>query len=200
MQQDFQRFLNWYLSPLTRMKRGAFNVVVFVALLPALLLPTGKGSALAGVGAIDPVAVQNMMASMQNAQSAEDVVRQVEQLRSGVRESGLANLGQELQYGQQMEKGFNWSAFVTVVTFLLLIPVFRMRLRDMGKSENVEQYVYVGLVYLSVVSMFAQEVLGLKLPMSLFLTFGTVSFLVMGWVCMSGSNYVPSSERGKGGF
>lgn len=173
-------FLDWYLSPWRRVNRAVFNVVLFAATLPGLVLSvmgftSGAGGVLGSLmdmmnaaknlGAVpeDPTALQRALETMQRAGQGFEAV--------GAEHAAAAA---ELP----------WDTIVNGAIWLVMLPLVMMRLRDMGKGQRAVLVITV-LVYVGVV-------MDLWVDVGLPDWFGgwktaadVVGFIIVMWLCVA---------------
>lgn len=169
-------WLGWYLAPWRRIGRLEFGIFVFVFTLPGvvfLFLGWMQGAS----GWLSPVF------------AAMDVGNQVRQGGGGDVGQQLQTLGSlvdtpRLQEPVAVAASFDWAGLVNHLLQLLMIPLCRMRLRDMGKEGPWE----VGLAVLfnlsavyGVLAVFGVDEIPFR---SLFAVVGFAGFL---WLCFARS-------------
>lgn len=206
--RDLERILAWYLNPFVRMKRGLFNVVIFVVMIPAFFLPDGGQGMMATVQGLMGGSVPSAsMHQPHSDQSIEGTLREIEDARTRARSLDVGSLyDTDNGYDDSNDvvsshkktskpKPFNWAGFYNFLLFLGLFQVFRMRLRDMGKIDISDQAWFLAPIYLAVFCDFLSSVLKIDVPFMLGGVFGFLSFIILGWICMAPSSYIPPSER-----
>lgn len=181
----FQEFLDWYLAPWRRIGRVEFGAFLAAVSVPGFILMIfGFADGLSGW--LAPLA------------GLMDVGKQV----SGGGEAGLdalQGLAGQLQAGSSgvsdtpAATPFDWSGLVNNLLLIMLIPLCRMRLRDMGKVGKKE-WVMTALFNVGPVDAFLQ-VFGLDI-VPLGWLFGLLNFGGYTWLCIAASApRVPAHER-----
>ncbi|MFT7432931.1 MAG: uncharacterized membrane protein YhaH (DUF805 family) [Alphaproteobacteria bacterium] len=186
---DLNKFLSWYLSERTRLTRGIFNIIFFVAFIPVLFIKMNTGvemvtqqadkykplmdiaeQALEGVNGYD---VYDVKGAMDKSQKTRDVTRQL-----------MRDFGVGAPQKSTSEKGVGIADILNLVIFIALIPVVHMRLRDLGKWGN-EMWLYTALVYSGIAADSLKSVLGISLPFVLTAVLGILTFILLSWLCMA---------------
>lgn len=209
MSRDIERFLGWYLNPLSRMKRGFFNILVFALMLPPFFLPDGGTGIMSSVESLMGGSLTQMTDPLgaRKEKSVAEIVKEAEDARASARQLDVSSLYDsygrirpEAERAQSEEEkvhehGFNWAGIYNLLMFAALFQILRMRLRDMGKIDFSEQVWMLAPIYLAALFDFMGSFLGIDLPFVLTGLTGFVSFILLGWVCMAPSSYIPPSER-----
>ena len=138
--RDLQVFLNWYLNPRGRMKRGMFNVVFFVAFIPVIFIKVMDMAENTTQKAGEYAPVMNMLKdglSGKNNIDSRDVqgfLRQSESTRNATRQMMDAFDFQSLEKAsvgikEKPKSGLDLGDFLSFLIYLGLIPIVMMRLR-----------------------------------------------------------------------
>lgn len=166
---DVQEFFAWYLAPWRRMGRGPFNVVVGVVTAVPLLLSLAGAGEYVGMGA-------HALDAIQQVQGGDlSKVPDVANLLSG-------------NGAPQEATGLPWGDMLEVALMLALIPLFRMRLRDIGWRDPLWHFTGLVLVMLPVLDKML-HIVGTGLPWGS--AFGIIQFVVLAILCMKASVPVP---------
>ena len=202
------QFLAWYLSPFTRMGRGRFNIIFFIALLPPLLIKVvafqEKAQEVMTTGQGSMQMVQNILGSVSNptyggddADSVRSIQEQRQTMNNLVGASGLLDIGQQPRKHIKEKDTTPWADILSFVILMSLIPLVQMRLRDVGKGGETELWVFTGLIYIAVLFDGLKTILGISMPGFISMIAAGLSFVVLGWLCMKASaSYTPPSKRG----
>jgi uncharacterized membrane protein YhaH (DUF805 family) len=175
----FTEFLSWYLAPWRRIGRRDFGIALLVATLPGLLLM------FVGFGSSASHFMGPLMGLADVAQSGnpDELLKQAQALQAGMGTGAP-------------ETGFavDWTGVLNNVLLLALLPLTRMRLRDMGWLGRKELIVAV-VLNLSVANSLLVSLTGLSvLPLAWL--FGVVNFVGYIWLSVAqGKAYVPPSGR-----
>jgi uncharacterized membrane protein YhaH (DUF805 family) len=169
---DITEFLAWYLAPWRRIGRTPFNVVFgLISIIPLAISLGGLGGMLAG-GTDTMQAIQNIQQGNMAAMG---------QLEGTLR--GLASV-------PPAQTPMPWADMINAVLIVLLIPLVRMRLRDIGWQTPTMHWgglaIVVGPVFLALL-----KVLGVEIPMGF--TFTIMQCVVLGLLCIKQSK--PAPER-----
>lgn len=174
-----RHFLFWYLGGYSRLDRKHFNIIVALAFLPATV----------------------MMVS-QWLNKAQDVSQKWDPM---LREMGR-NLGQSASGGMpdaastqaaveafmgsiQGDDGIAWASVVSLLTFIALLPIVQMRLRDMGKRNGQQMWLWTAAIYAgSAVQLLDMAKISLG---ALGWLAGGVSFVLLAWICIARGKPVP---------
>jgi hypothetical protein len=177
-----QAFLNWYLSPWQRVNRMVFNVVLFAASLPGLLLSVagftnGAGGVLGSL--MDMMAAaKNLGALPEDPAGLQSALENMQKAGQGFEAAGAERVVQAV--------GLPWDTLVDGAIWLVLLPLVMMRLRDMGRKQRMV-LVFTVFIYLGVVMDLWVDV---GLP-DLFGGWKTladvVGFVLIGWLCVAPS-------------
>ena len=200
------QFLSWYLSPFTRMRRGRFNVIFFIALLPPLLIKVAsfqeKAQEMMQTSQNSMQMVQSILGTVSNpsyggddATSVRSIQEQRQTMNNLVGASGLLDIGKQPQQ-PQTRATTPWADILSFIILISLIPLVQMRLRDVGKGGETELWVFTGLIYTAVLFDGLKTILGISMPGFISMVAAGVSFVILGWLCMKASAaYTPPSER-----
>lgn len=200
--RDLQVFLNWYLNPRGRMKRGMFNVVFFVAFIPVIFIKVMDMAESTTQKAGEYAPVMNMLKdglSGKNNIDSRDVqgfLRQSENTRDATRQMMDAFNFQSLEKASvgiedKPEGGLDLGNFLNFLIYLALVPIVMMRLRDLGKWGN-SLYVYTAAVYSGILIDSFKALLGMNFSVSISAAGSILSFILISWLCMGGSKVRPS--------
>jgi hypothetical protein len=200
--RDLQVFLNWYLSPRTRMKRGLFNVVFFLAFIPVLYVKfmdmTESTSQKADQYAPMMSMLKSGLSGEQNldATDIQGILKRSEQTRENTRDlmevfdfQSFQNPNLE-EPTSKSKKKTGLGEILNFLIYLGLIPIVMMRLRDLGKWEN-SCYIYTGLVYGGIALDSLKSLLGMSFPLWLTSAAGILSFILISWLCMGNTKIRP---------
>tara|TARA_R110000868_G_scaffold218576_1_gene468886 strand:- start:29074 stop:29724 length:651 start_codon:yes stop_codon:yes gene_type:complete len=191
---DINQFLNWYLGERTRMKRGLFNVVFFVAFIPVLFVKMNSG--MAGMmeeaqqyAPLISAAEEMMDGGEVDTYNIEETLNHSKQTRDITRQL-MRDLGMNAPtaQSQNLEKkhGIKWGALLNILVFIALIPIIQMRLRDLNKWGQTN-LVYVGLVYTGIANDALKDLFAIELPTFISASLGILTFVLVSWLCMSNS-------------
>ena len=200
--RDLQVFLNWYLNPRGRMKRGMFNVVFFVAFIPVIFIKVMDMAENTTQKAGEYAPVMNMLKdglSGKNNIDSRDVqgfLRKSESTRNATRQMMDAFDFQSLEKAsvgikEKPKSGLDLGDFLSFLIYLGLIPIVMMRLRDLGKWGNA-LYVYTAVVYSGILVDSAKSLLHMDFPISVSAAASILTFVLVSWLCMGGSRIRPS--------
>lgn len=189
----FDEFLSWYLAPWRRMGRVEFGAFLAAVSVPGFLLMilgfadsvTGWLAPVAGMLDIGKQMTSAANASMTDPAALQDVANQLtgDAFMPGMNAASTAAAAAH----------FDWPGLVNNVLLLALVPLCRMRLRDMGKTGKTE---LVWTVLLNVSPLIALlAVFGVDfIPLGW--AFGLLNFGGYIWLCMAASApRVPAYER-----
>jgi uncharacterized membrane protein YhaH (DUF805 family) len=209
---DFDRLVAWYLNPLTRISRGAFNVLILLLTLPVFWIKMQGGvETLTGkVQQIAPVIenARGMSTSGGNIGSMdiESILRSHEKTRAIAQEfvatmqddgSGNSNAESMRRQAGEFDLDTDYSIdtpsdrfvlkdlvkVLNVAIYVFLIPIMFMRMRDMGLRSNVSMWVTIAAVY----GTFAADALSmfniLEVGFVLNAMLAVLSFFIFMWLC-----------------
>lgn len=202
--RDLQVFLNWYLNPRTRMKRGLFNIIFFLAFIPVLYVKFMDIAESTSQKTNQYAPVMNMLkdglSGNQSLDSMdmdiESTLKRSEQTRESTRALmdvfDFQSFQNEAATGKapEPEKGKGLGDILSFLIYLSLIPVVMMRLRDLGKWGD-SCYIYTGLVYSGIALDSLKNLLGLSFPLLLTSAAGILSFVLISWLCMANTKIRP---------
>lgn len=192
---DIKVFLNWYLNPRTRMKRGLFNVVFFLAFVPVLFIKVIDMAESTGQKADEYAPVMNMLkqglsgGNNYDTLDVEGVLRQSENTRDATRE--LMSALDFQSFGKSKpaptkQKSFNLGEVLNFFIYIALVPIVMMRLRDLGKWGD-SLYLYTGLAYSGIFLDIVKSLFGFNVPLLVTSAAGVLSFVLISWLCMGAS-------------
>lgn len=169
-----ESFLAWYLAPWRRIGRKEFGIALMLATVPGLLIMAfGLGSSAGSF--IDPV-MNVMDVGQQLSNSGGDL---------GSLQGSLEKLQTSVTADSEVSEAFDWSGLLNGLCLLAMVPLVRMRLRDMGwfgKQELVLTVVF----NIAVVGGLMKSVTGLDLlPMGMLWSFW--NFVGYGWLSFAKS-------------
>lgn len=193
MPEQLQAFLAWYLAPWRRIGRKEFAIALTVATVPGLILMVvGLGDS-AGHFFGPLMNLANMGQGMDAAVNSGDVAALQGHMNSmGNSFSSFGNL----LGGGQAEQAFHvdWSGAFNNVLLLALLPLTRMRLRDMGWFGKQELALTLAF-NLSVFGSLVDSLTGWN-PLPMASLFGILNFGGYMWLSMAkGKAYTAVSER-----
>jgi hypothetical protein len=176
-------FVNWYLAPWRKIGRAPFNTILGLAAVPGLVLwGLGFGESMSGLAGI--------------FSGAADAGQQLQNLHPDTPQ--MTNMVNSLLTGTPPGPGggggFDWSgvgAWVDGLIWLALVPLVRMRVRDLGYRRGWSHWGWLGAVYagtvLDLLSKFG--VPGLE---GLATAGAVVSFVLLAVLCVK--HGVPAEE------
>lgn len=191
--QDIETFIKWYFGERTRLKRGMFNVIFFLAFIPVLFVKFNEMTEKAVNKSDQYAPVMNMLKSTLeggghiDARDVEGVLRRSENTRETTRdlmdEFDFESLGETSAVSSKNDNpslgdGLNF------LIYLVLVPIVMMRLRDLGKW-NEQLYIFTGLVYSGVIVDAGKSLLSMSFPLWLSGLAGVISFVLISWLCMA---------------
>ena len=181
-----QSIISWYLGPATRIGRSGFNVIILLISCLTFLLPSSshpeKTSNLS--------ALSNLLDNRSTAHNAQELVQQAERTRLILEESGLSDFSNQLMHGSTAEQSLMFIA-IQIAILILLIPILHMRLRDMGQVDLTKRRIYTAVA----LSTLLLSGINLGLDMVTSFALSTPGMVILAWMCMSGTHYVPLSKR-----
>lgn len=181
MSPFIQEFLSWYLAPWRRLGRKEFGIALVVVALPGfILMVVGFGNSASHF--LGPLLSIGDMAG-----NPDEMLKQAQGMSDSLK--GMMGTGPQ---GEPFH--VDWSGILNNGLLLLLLPLTRMRLRDMGWFGPKELAMTV-VLNLSVADSLLYSVCGVSiLPWST--VFGLVNFVGYLWLSMAkGKAYVSPSER-----
>ena len=201
------QFLSWYLSPFTRMGRGRFNIIFFIALLPPLLIKVAsfqeKTQEMMQTSQNSMQMVKSILGTVASPTYGSDDASQVRSIQEQrqtmnnlVGASGLLDIGQQPRKHIREKATTPWADILSFIILISLIPLVQMRLRDVGKGGETELWVFTGLIYTAVLFDGLKTILGISMPGFISMIAAGLSFVILSWLCMKKSAaYTPPSER-----
>lgn len=199
---DLDRFLNWYLGERTKMGRGLFNAVFFLSMLPVFFIQVTEFAGGASEKANQFAPMVGLMRDMTqggnhfDARDVEGVLEYTERSHEAM-DGLMEGFGIRDDFSYQPPKtksSFNKIALINILIYIVLVPIVMMRLRDLAKWGNT-LYVYTGLVYSGIALDAFKNLFGLTLPLSLSVTSGALTFILLSWLCMAQSKVRKPSQR-----
>lgn len=158
MPEFLEDFLSWYLAPWRRIDRKTFGIALTIATIPGIIIMiAGWGSS--GGSFLDPImglmghgggTDQQVTGAMSNA----DLQLTVEKMRGT-----LTGTGGAVAATKAVAFSIDWSGILNGLCLLAMVPLGRMRLRDMGWFGWQENVLTV-LFNLSVVEGLIQSMTG----------------------------------------
>lgn len=179
----FQEFLDWYLAPWRRIGRVEFGAFLAAASVPGFLLMI-FGFADSVSGWLAPLAgmldIGKQMGDVTNA-SLTDVTA-MQHVASQL--NGDAFMPSMNAAASAPSAAFDWPGVVNNVLLLALVPLCRMRLRDMGKTGKVE-WALTALLNVApldaLLNVFGADIIPLGWA------FGLLNFAGYTWLCIAAS-------------
>ncbi len=202
MPEMIQEFLSWYLAPWRRIGRKEFGIGLTVATLPGFLLillgiGSGAGSFIAPL--MDLTTLSQPVGNMELERHPVDVSVGTEQLKNVGFAPQIHN-----PFRSQPEvsaptvpeapRAFDWSGLISGLCLLLIVPLVRMRLRDMGWF-GWHEMVITGVMSVSVVGSVIQSLTGYDV-IPLGMLWSSLNFMGYLWLTLAKSQpRVPVHER-----
>lgn len=193
---DFEKFLNWYLGTRTRISRLWFNVIFFCAFIPVLALQFMNFQEIAMETADAMLGLQKSVEGIQlnGLDEAGSMIDQIQNTRDAASKfidvTGLGSAS-----GIKADKGLDIANILQLLILMALVPIIQMRLRDVGKTEIAELWVYSILIYFAVILDIA-KVFYIDVPAYITAPAALISFFTVAWLCGRDSEHViPPSER-----
>lgn len=209
---DFNSFINWYLGERTRIARGLFNVVFFIAFIPVLFIKMNDGLELVTKKADTYKPLLDMAEQMMgggrehnqpdaydaygngDAYDIEKVLQKSQNTRDITRQlmRDLSMAGQGEPSAQSKNKPTSFGDILNLLIFIGLIPIVHMRLRDIGKW-NTEMWVYTAFIYSGIVSDSLKSIFNISFPFVVTSVLGVVTFIMLTWLCIAKSKDIVRS-------
>lgn len=202
MIQDVQNFISnnkffqWYLDRRTRLNRKWFNIIFFVISSFGLVLYYYDYKDT--LDQLNNTLVQSV-GGQHNGQSG-DISKsiQTQELIQKMRQVQSGNIDAAEDIMALMDTGedspFRWSVPANILIFLSLIPLMRMRLRDIGKKEDTISKIIVFACAPLILSFL--DLIGLTFLSFLSIPAFIIGFVLLSWMAMAKSEaYIPPSQR-----
>ena len=202
MPDNLQEFLSWYLAPWRRIGRKEFGIALTVATIPSIIIMfMGFGSGIGGF--LDPVMSLTGMGQQVGNMELENIPQDRAIGSEKLKEMGFApQLENPLAPNQGGNKpavtkpaplepapskgwSIDWSGILNSLCLLAMIPLSRMRLRDMGWFGWQENFLTV-VFNISVVGGLIQSVTGYDI-LPLGMMFGMLNFGGYAWLSIAKS-------------
>lgn len=193
MPEFLEEFLSWYLAPWRRIDRKTFGIALTIATIPGIIIMiAGFGGS--GGSFLDPLMSvsgmgggtdQQAISSMSNS----DLQLQVEKMRSQFTPDGAAAAKDAAAKAPVKAAAWkiDWSGILNGLCLVAMIPLSRMRMRDMGWFGWQETFLTV-VFNISVVEGLIQSISGYDV-----LPYGTLwGFLNFGgyaWLSIAKAQY-----------
>ncbi len=195
--KDIRTFLGWYLNPRGRIKRFGFNIAIFLAFLPMLVLQINQGMVFVEKVSTNVAPLMDVVKSLHLLDSttgdlATGMTHQ-KSLQNTLK--GLQNIGEIFEEKAKNSFYVLWVDIIVFLTYIALLPIVQMRLRDMGKVKKGSLYFWTALIYAGVVTTmlktFGFSPFGIFSPLLIL-----VSFISLAWLSMAkGQRYILPSDR-----
>jgi uncharacterized membrane protein YhaH (DUF805 family) len=196
MPEFLQEFLAWYLAPWRRIGRKEFGIALTVATIPSIIIMfMGFGSGVGGF--LDPImqlsGVGQQVGNLELETNTADRSIGSEQLKGMGFAPQLSNplaskaAPAPVKHSVPAQPSFlgkiDWSGIINGLCLLAMVPLSRMRLRDMGWFGWQENFLTV-VFNISVVEGLIQSISGFDLlPMGTM--FGFLNFLGYAWLSLA---------------
>lgn len=197
MPEQLQEFLAWYLAPWRRIGRKPFNIALFVATIPGLIfMVVGFGNSAGNF--LEPLMnltnISQPVGNMELEHDAADRSIGTEQLRQVGFAPQMTSPLDKLKkpaptpVQQPVSRGWDidWSGIFNSLCLLAMIPISRMRLRDMGYFGWQEVFLTV-VFNVSVVEGLIQALSGWDISgyLPLGSLWGFINFMGYAWLSMA---------------